>query len=241
MEYVQINGYVSSCYITFAEAGPISVHLGEHHVINLDILCYDVTAAPSGDLLVGTEQGLHILNASTHETINTLDVGGRVFSVDCNTSRIFIGVQVTRKIKTMILTLDADYKVTNSWTISRNSVDIASIGEKICMTHGMYERIAQYDISTGSVEFELQCDSPPDGIAACLFNSYIVTNEDRNTVEKITPTKDGLERQWVLPGVIKPFAVTVDNQGVSWVRSNRNDQIIRISKEGELSYTVYSA
>ena len=43
----------------------------------------DVTMAPNGDILVGSEQGLRILNPITTDNLNLLEFGGRVFSVDC--------------------------------------------------------------------------------------------------------------------------------------------------------------
>ena len=193
-----------------------------------------MTMAPNGDILVGSEQGLRILNPITTDNLNLLEFGGRVFSVDCTDTHIFLGVQVTKKIRTTVITLDAQYNETNRWTIKRNSVDLADIGDKICMTHGMYEKISQYNIASGELVAEIKCDSPPDSVSGCLDNSFVVTNEDKNTVEKIDIVEDSLQRRWVLEGIIKPFSMTVDSQGVTWARSNRYDQITRISKHGEL-------
>ena len=219
-------GIASHIIIHFVSDEYQEVEFGNEEKITLGVSCNDIQAAPNGDILAASDDGLIVLSAKSGEKVNTCLPGCEIFSVDVSNDRIIVGA-VEGIMKTSIVILNSTYAEVSRWTVDKMPIDLAAF-----ITHGLHNNIPQYEASTGEVQNQLRRDSQPHGIAAFKPNSIITTDGEHNTVHKFNIGK-GEQRRWTFTDVIEPYSVIVDDRGIIWVRSNRYDRFTLISRNGK--------
>lgn len=196
-------------------------------------MCLDVQISPTGDLLVGSDKGLLVLNIKTMEMQHHLLRGQHVSAMGSSVGRVYAWITCS-SIKSEVVVFDEQYNETNRWSTNKSLEDMTLVNDKLYMTFAMYDNIAVFNAETGANLPDIIRNSTADGIAWFKPNSVIVTDHHYNTVHKYR-IANGWSIQWS-SSVVRPFGLCVDDKGAIWVRSNENDCITLLSRKGKTDF-----
>lgn len=183
-------------------------------------------------ILAAEEGGLAVLDSTNGETLKLLKLGHHAFAVQYYNDTIIAAVGDEKHIRTEVVTLDSDYNEIARWAVRPGSCDCIAVDEKVLLT-GMSEvsgNIRVFSL-TGEELSSISWSGSPVGITSISPSSIVFGDDKQHAIIKKRAAYS-LETEWSTE-VTAPHGLSVDENGLIWVHSNRNDSLTILQKDGK--------
>jgi len=196
-----------------------------------------MSVSAAGHLVVARVGGLDIIDIMTGAAIKSIHFEERKFgfTVEPYKDLLIVGVSTgseERRTSAEVVIYNLEYEEIGRWRIPSGSCDLAVVDNRVFL--------AGADPFSGNIKvFSLNGQQQPDiiwnGKTVCITSIPPCSISFGDRVSKkiykqqITDGKKGIT--WSAPAPI-PRCMCIDQSGLIWVRSNRNDSITYLSRHG---------
>ena len=213
--------------------------MGSDEIVVSDLHCYDISGTKSGHLLLAREGGIDVLDAKSKEFLRTLEFQLYVFTIDVYKDIVIIGVRLSESEKEIVV-LSEEYDVLRRWPIPESTQDFTAVDDKIFLSIAD-ESTSNINVFSINGERLLHADviwnGRVAGITSVLPCSLIYDDRTEHKVYKQCVTTGRRRKEWAAP-VTAPHCLCVDANGLIWVRSNANDSLTILNRDGKCRQTV---
>lgn len=216
-----------------------------------DDVVLDVAIAPGGGMLIGMDNKFCMLHMSGEDVHikRTIEVPGlKVYAIKMiktGTDDLFATAMnslesTVAKDKICIYSL-SDFEVRHSWEVPTRMIDMTVLGSRIYATSPLEGEIKVYDALTGDERSPIIRNGSCCGITSIPPNALLVNDREHNVVQKykINTINGKWSIAWTVE-VTRPWVSCVDSQGSILVRSNANDCITILTRNGEYRYKNFA-
>ena len=211
------------------------IRIGDYDAMLKDEMCIDVIVAPkAGHLLVSRVGGLDVLNIQDGSLVKTLEFEGKCGSMEQHENLFVIAVGNAALTNMLMVTLDSDYNEVSKWKIPFTGADFTIADNKVYVTTTGNLRLE------GNIQvFTLEGQQLPSflwngsalGIASIPPKTVVFTDHKQHRVYKRRMAPGVKEFEWVAD-VKAPEWICVGDDGLIWIRSNTNDCLTILNKDG---------
>lgn len=202
------------------------------HEIKRGVPCYAVQITSNGGILVGTRDGLLVLDGDTKEETRKVASGFKVIAISLF-DKGFLVVLNKNYSNSQVVHLDEHCVEVKRWSVGKYASDMTIANRKVYVSLVGEPDIMVYDIETGAELPMMIHNGRSSGLIAYPPASLIITDEEYNSLEKHKLQNGKSAIIWSRK-IIRPWIQCVDDHGLIWVRSHRNDCITVLSRKGNI-------
>lgn len=185
-------------------------------------------------MLVCNRGGLKILDASDGALLKCLDLGDHGIAVESYKETVVVAVNNENNLKVDIVTLDRDYEEIQRWSARPGACDFTILDDKVFITRqGLSNGIKVYSLDGAELKSqEIIWNGEIIGISAIFPSSIVFGDQSQHRVYKRRTTRDQRHDEWSIDMKV-PRCLCIDANGLIWVRSNKNDCLAILRRDGE--------
>lgn len=199
--------------------------------------CYDIRTTQSGQMVVGVDGGLLVLNKTTGEQIDFHEINHHIFAFEFFEDKLLLGVSDEERSATKLILMDSQLSEIKRWPIHKPGLDLTIVEGKVFLSKlpkrgESGEDIMVYDIKSSTRLPNILYNGAAHGLAGIPPHSILVSDLRYDCLKKYK-IMDG--KRWSIlwtRDIIEPHATVVDSQGLIWVQSKQNNCITVLSKRG---------
>lgn len=209
--------------------------LGDFEIMMEGNKYYDVSPAPqSGHLLVARVGGLDVVNAENGDLVKSLKFEHKAFTIELHEDIVLVAVDNETETMMTLVTLDHDLKEINRWSTSLDACDFTMLNNKIYVTTGAGRVSRDIEVFTKSGEklSSFMWNGCVGGIKSIPPDSIVYVDSEQHTVYKRRMAPGVRDFEWTTH-VKAPHFICVDSNGLIWIRSNPNDCLTILNRDGK--------
>ena len=204
--------------------------------------CYDISVSQTGDLLIARKDGLDIINTSNGEVIKSLPFD----DLACSTVEVHNGTVLFSlnnhelQSKGFIVTLDAEYNEVRRWSIPFHICDFTMVDNRLFLTLGKGQRSSNIEVYSliGEELTSILWNGCIVGITGVQPHSIVYGDMDQHRIYKKRILAGARGFEWTAD-VKAPRCLCVDDNGLVWIRSNANDCLTILNRDGKCANLLY--
>lgn len=216
------------------------VSLGEYHsILASDVMCYDVSIWQEDHIVICRVGGIDVFHLDSGEVIQTIAMEGWYsFVAEPYKDILVVAKSTISRSNKEIVIFDKEYVEIRNWSVSTSTSDLAVVDDKIFLSSDN-EECGNLHVFTlqGNPLPDFLWNGRPCGVVGVLPCSIIFGDSFQHKLYKQQVTTG--RRQIVWSRKVKaPRCICLDDNGMIWSRSNANDCLSILSRQGKISHKV---